>query len=236
MRAIAMILLSMLLLAACSAAKPVDLTARYVREAPDGPILVKAAANGDARVEAGETVYLRKDGTDYVVLRDGQGSYAVRREDLLAVLAEGDSGLGPGPRAQPEYAVSPGAAETVAGVKGTVWKLHPKDVPSLATADAVIADDPSLANLGKALAMQASFAIARNSAGLGGPGNLEKAMIALFEKGAVLRFGSALRLERIDKSPIDASVFELPKPLLDRAALRQRVAAERARLTAPALR
>jgi hypothetical protein len=214
-----------LLLAACSAGgKPDDVTARYVREAPSGPVIVKAAANGDARVEAGDTVFLRRLGVDYVVRRDSAGTYSVRRDDLLAVLAEGD-GPPPGPRAQPEYATTPGAAETVASVKGTVWRVHPRDIPSLTSVEAVIADNPAFANLGKALAMQTRFAIERNSALQGGPGNFEKATAALFDKGAVLRLGSALRLDRLERKPIPISEFEVPRPLLDRAALKARIEA-----------
>ncbi len=218
-----------LLAAACSPPGPEDRVARYVREAPSGPVLVKAAANGDARVEAGETVFLRKSGTGYVVLRDAQGRFTVRRDDLLAELAEADRSQAPFPRAQPRYETTPGGAETIAGIRGTIWRLHPAEVPSLTSADAVIADAPRLANLGKALQMQARFAIERNSAPIGGPGNFEQAMIALFERGAVLRLGKALRLERIQAVPIAPGEFDPPAPILDRTALRRRLAARPAR-------
>ncbi len=213
-----------LLLAACSAARSVDTTAVYVREAPSAPITVKAAANGDARVEAGADVFIRKDGVEYVVLHDRQGSYTVRKDDLLDVMAEQPRLAALiAPHAQPEYVLSPGAAETVAGVKGTVWRMHPKDIPSLTAIDAVIADAPALDNVGKALTMHLDFMILRNGVPRGGLGNFEKGMLALARKGTVLRFGTALRLDRIVKAPIPASAFDLPRPLLNKAELLTRM-------------
>lgn len=223
------------LLAACSGAKPADTTATYGREAPNGPVVVRAAANGDARVEAGENLFIRKSGADYVVLRDGQGAFSVRRDDLLAYFAELDkaANLFPGGRVQPEYVMRAEGSETVAGQSGRVWKVHPSDIPSLPAAEAVISSDPALGPMGRALAMQTNFSILRNSGMSGGPGNLEKAMMALFDKGAVLRFGTALRLQRLYHAPIPPGMFDPPRPLLDAAGLRRRMAAERARLAQP---
>jgi hypothetical protein len=224
---------ALLLLGACSVAKPEDATAFFAREAPSGPITVKAAANGDARVEAGDNVFIRRGGVDHVVLTDGAGTFSARIEDLLALIGEGQgqAAIGTKPHAQPEYALTAGASETVSGVKGTIWKAHPREIPSFTSAEAVIADDPALAALGKGLAMQTGFSIRRNGPP-GGPGNLEKAMLDLFGKGLVLRYGRILRLERIEKGPIPAAAFELPLPVLDKAALKRRFEAERDRLGA----
>ncbi len=224
------------LLAACSGAKPADTTATYVREAPNGPITVRTAANGDARVDAGGTEYLRKGDREFVVLKDGAGTFSVPRNMLLDWYAEADKGLAgiAQPRGEPDYLMREGGSETIAGYRGTIWIVHPKDVPSLPAAEAVISGDPALGPTGRALAMQSSFAIRRNSAMIGGPGKLPRAFIALFDKGAVLRFGSMIKLDKIDHAPIPANVFDLPRPLLDAAGLRKRMEAERARLAQPA--
>lgn len=213
-----------LLLSACSPAKPEDMTARYAREGQPA-LVAMSAANGDSRVSAGETLFLRKGGQEYIVLHDAAGSFSAKIDDALAVFAEGKSGLfaSNGPRPQPEYALSEGGSETVAGVKGTLWKGHPRDVPSLSSFEGVVSSDPALAPLGQALAMQTRFAVTRNSADLGGPGNFEKAMLDLFGKGAVLRFNNVLKLEKIDKAPIPAAMFAVPEPLLGRDALRSRL-------------
>jgi len=217
--------IALLLLSACAPAKPEDMTARYAREGQ--PVLVAmAAASGDSRVSAGDTLFLRKGDQDYVVLHDAAGNFSARIEDALAVFGEDQANMPSGPRVQPEYALTSGAAETVAGVKGTLWKGHPREVPSLASFEGVVSIDPALAPLGRALAMQTRFAVLRNSAALGGPGNFEKAMLDLFAKGTVLRFNQILRLERIDKAPIPAAMFALPQPLLGRDALRTRLGAQ----------
>jgi hypothetical protein len=208
---------------ACSAARPEDVTARYARDGAPS-LVVRAAANGDARVEAGETVFLRRGDADYVVLSDAAGRFSARIDDALAVFAADKTAIVPGPRAQPDYALSEGAAETVAGVKGRLWRGHPKEVPSLASFEGVVSTDPALAPLGRALAMQTRFAITRNSAIGGGVGKFEQAMLDLFAKGTVLRLNQALRLERIEKAPLDATLFDVPPPVLDRAALAARLA------------
>jgi hypothetical protein len=217
---------SALLLAACAPAKPEDITARYAREGQP-PLVAMAAANGDSRVSAGDTLFLRKGGREYVVLHDAAGNFSATIDDALAVFGEDKAGplADMGPRPQPEYALSESGSETVAGVKGTLWKGHPRDVPSLASFEGVVSADPALAPLGRGLAMQTRFAVLRNSADMGGPGNFEKAMLELFGKGAVLRFNQVLRLERIDKAPIPPTMFALHEPLLGRDALRTRLRA-----------
>lgn len=208
-------------LTACGAPAPVDLTATYART-QGSPISVKAAANGNARAEAGDYVFIRRDGVDYVVLRDARGLFSAREDDLLALYREAAAAAGP--RIQPDYAVRENGSETIVGYTGAVWQVHPKDVPSLAAVDMVVSNDSALDTVGRGLAMQTRMLITRNSAMSGGLGNLEKRMIELLEKGTVLRLSSALKLERVDKGPIAPGEFELPKPMLDKAALKVRLA------------
>lgn len=223
MRLLSAILL--LLVAACSEAPLEDMTAYYAK--PEGiAFRVEAAANGDVRVTAGDQVMIRMSGAEYLLTTDEKGAYAGRVADYIAALDEAPSG---GPfagsvRPQPDYVTVEDGAATVAAMPGTKWKVHPKDVPSLPAIDAVVSDDPALAVLGKGVAMHAKLLIERNSRSLGAkPGKLEIAMMALYDKGAVLRFGTVFELERIEKGPIDAGRFALP-PVLDRAALKKRMA------------
>lgn len=212
----------LLTIAGCSRAAPEDMTARYAREGQPA-LVVMAAANGDSRVVAGDTVFLRRGDAEYVVLHDAAGTFSTRIDDALAVFGEDQPGFSAGPRAQPEYALTEGGREAVSGVRGLLWKGHPREVPSLTSFEGVVSTDPALAPLGRGLAMQTRFAITRNSAIGGGPGNFERAMLDLFGKGTILRFNTVLRLESIEKAPLPAALFAVPDPLLGRDALRTRL-------------
>jgi hypothetical protein len=207
-----------LLAAACGGPAPEDMTAHYSKTGGQ-PFAVEAAANGDARVVVGDETWLRIGGVDYLVMKDARGSFVARGDDLIALLTEAPES----PRPQPDYATTDGGGESVAGLPGKVWKIHPKDTPSLVTVDAVVSGDRALAGVGKGLAAYTRTLIVRNGRAMGAPGNLEKAMIALLDKGAVLRFGTVMRLERIDKAPLKG-VLTLPARALDREALRVRLA------------
>ena len=207
-----------LLAAGCGRPAPEDMTAHFAKTGGQ-PFAVEAAANGDARVTVGDETWLQIGGVDYVVMKDARGSFVAREDDLIALLTEAPET----PRPQPDYATSEGGEESVAGLKGRVWKIHPKDTPSLVTVDAVVSGDPALAGVGKGLAAYTRTLIVRNSRAMGAPGNLEKAMIALLDKGAVLRFGTVMRIERIDKAPLKGMIA-LPSAALDKEALRARLA------------
>jgi hypothetical protein len=212
----------LLVLAACGGGAPKDLTAHYAK--PDGiAFTVEAAANGDARVTAGDQVMIRKGGVDYLVREDAKGRYAVRAADYVALL---DSASGPATaRPQPDYVTAAGDREGVAGIKGKIWRVHPRDVPSMPAIVAVVSDAPALAGLGDGVAMHSKLLIERNARSMGTPpGKLEQAMMALFDKGAVLRFGDVFRLERIEWKPVPADRFALPV-VIDGSALRARLGA-----------
>lgn len=206
------------LLAAACGRVPEDMTAHYSKTGGQ-PFAVEAAANGDSRIVAGDEIHLRLGGTDYIVMQDAAGSFVARAEDLFALLAE----PGEPPRPQPDYVASETGPESVAGIAGKHWKVHPKETPSIVSIDAVISGDPALATVGKGLAAYTRALITRNSRAMGAPGNLEKAMIALGERGTVLRFGTILNLERIDRAPIPAERFRLPSNPLDKDSLRRRL-------------
>lgn len=230
---------AVLALAACSKA-PEDTTARYALGGGVGTITVQAAANGDARVESGQQIIVRNGGTEYLLLTDSKGQFAAKVSDFIAAMGEmmreegmKPTGLGP----QSEYDLVKKGTETVAGVAGDVWNVSAKPAkdakaaPPTETIEAVISSDPALANVGKALSMQTRLGTAGMRQVQGGQGNLEKRVEEMLDKGMVLRFGDALKLDKVEKAPIDAKVFALPA-VVDKTALKARLNAERARARA----
>lgn len=226
-------------LAACSKA-PEDTTARYTLGGGVGAITVQAAANGDARVESGQQVLVRNGGTEYLVLTDSKGKFAAKVPDFIAVMGEmmreggmKPTGLGP----QSDYELVKKGTETVAGIAGDVWNVRAKPAkdakagPPTETIEAVVSSDPALAGVGKALSMQTRLGTAGMQQVQGGQGNLEKRVEEMLDKGMVLRFGDALKLDKIEKAPIDAKVFALPT-VIDKTALKARLTAERDRARA----
>lgn len=219
-----------LALAACSKA-PEDVTARYTLGGGVGTVTVQAAANGDARVEAGQQKLVRKGGTEYLVLTDAKGSFAAKSSDFIAVMGDMMKEAGIKPMAMPpqvEYDLTKQGAETIAEIKGDVWKVAPKQpTPGAESFEAVITSDPAFANVGKALEMQTKLGAAQAEQIQGGQGNLEKRVGEMLGKGMVLRFADALKLDKVEKTPIDPKVFDLPA-VLDKAALKARMTAARA--------
>jgi hypothetical protein len=227
-----------LALAACSKA-PEDMTARYVLGGGAGAITVQAAGNGDARVESGQQVLVRHGGTEYVLLTDSKGRFAASVPDFIGVMGEmmREAGMKPtGLPPQSDYALDKTGTETVAGIAGDIWKVSAKGAAKGApaeTVEAVISSDAAYANVGKALAMQTRLGTAGMQQVQGGQGNLEKRVAEMLDKGMVLRFGDALKLDKVEKGPIAASAFTLPT-LLDKATLKARMVAERQRAQAAA--
>lgn len=223
-----------LALAACSKA-PEDVTARYTLGGGPGGVTVQAAANGDARLESGQQALVHKGGVDYMLITDAKGPFAANMTDFLAVIGElmREEGAKP-PAAAPqqgEYALDKTGTDTIAGIQGDIWRITAKGTPGQ-TVEAVISSDPAFAHVGKALAMQTRLG-AGMQALQGGVGNLDKRVEEMLGKGMVLRFENTLKLDKIEKGPIDAKSFALPT-VLDKAALKARMIAERDRARAAA--
>lgn len=226
-----------LALAACSKA-PEDVTARYTLGGGTGTVTVQAAANGDARLESGQQALVHKGGVDYMLITDGKGSFAANMTDFLAVIGEMMREDGMKPPATPpqgEYELTKTGTDTIAGLQGDIWRVTAKEPakgPPAPTVEAVISNDSAFAHVGKALSMQT-----RLGAGMqqlqGGGGNLDKRVEEMLGKGMVLRFDNTLKLDKIEKGPIDAKAFALPT-VLDKAALKARMIAERDRMRAAA--
>jgi len=221
-----------LALAACSKA-PEDVTAHYVLGGGSGAVTVQAAANGDARLETGQQALVHKGGVDYILITDAKGPFAAKTSDFLAVIGEmmREEGMKP-PAAPPqeEYELTKTGTDTIAGLKGDIWRITPKDAAKATpgpTPEAVISNDHSFDHVGKALSMQTRLAAGMQQL-QGGAGNLDKRVAEMLDKGMVLRFAEALKLDKLDKAPIDAKAFTLPT-VLDKAAVKARMVAERER-------
>jgi hypothetical protein len=213
---------ALLLVAACSKA-PEDVTARYSVAGGRGTITVKAAGNGNSRLDAGPQSFIRHDGKDYVVVGEGNDRFAATIPDFVAAMGEllRESGtVPPKPPAQPEFQAVQQGDETVAGLKGAIWKVSAKGNTTMPSIDMVISSDPAFAGVGKAMATQARFGSAGMEQLAGSVPNVEKKLEEVLDKGMVLRFGDALKLEGVEKAPIAATEFTLPK-VLDKAALKQ---------------
>ncbi|MET0308395.1 MAG: hypothetical protein ABW023_06790 [Sphingomonas sp.] len=213
---------ALLFVAACSKA-PEDVTARYSVAGGRGTFTVKAAGNGDTRLDAGPQTFIRHDGKDYVVVGEGKDRFAATIPDFIASMGEllRESGTVPPPAAaQPEFEAVQKGDETVAGLKGAVWKVGPKGNSTMPSIEMVISSDPAFAGVGKAMATQARFGSAGMEQLIGSVPNVEKKLEEVLDKGMVLRFGDELKLEGVEKAPIAATEFTLPK-VMDKAALKQ---------------
>lgn len=218
-------------LAACSK-KAEDVTATYSLGGNSGAMTVKAAANGDARIDSGSSTMIRHGNDEYLLGKDSQGAFAAKVSDLAAVLSESmrESGMLPkDPPAQPEFELVKKGEETIADLKGDVWTVKAKDKSGAEPIEAVVDADPALAGVGRAMAMQTHLAAA-GLPGKPGPASLQSRVEELLGKGLVLRFGEGVKLEKIQRGPIAASDFALPKTILDKAALKKRFDEERKRM------
>ncbi|WP_294333892.1 hypothetical protein [uncultured Sphingomonas sp.] len=212
------------LVAACSKA-PEDVTAHYAAAGGRGQITVKAAANGDAKLEAGPQTLIRKGGTDYVVITDGNDKFAASFADFVAATQDIAKEKGMKPQAlpqDPEYEAVQVGEEKVGDQKGTIWSVQPKGNPQGDSIRIVISDDSRLKNVAQAIGMQTRLTSARMSTMFTSVPKAEKTLEDVIAKGAVLRLGEALTLQDVKPGAIPASEFALPK-VLDRAALRQRI-------------
>jgi hypothetical protein len=215
---------ALVLVAACSKA-PEDVTARYAAAGGRGTITVKAAANGDAKVEAGPQTLIRKGGTDYVVITEGSEKFAASFNDFVGTTQDiaKEKGMKPQPLPQdPEYEAVEVGEEKVADQKGTIWSIQPKGNPNGDSIRIVVSKDSRYANVAAAIGMQTRLTSARMATMFTSIPKAEKTLEDVIGKGMVLRLGDALTLQDVKVGAIPASEFALPK-VLDRAALRQRI-------------
>jgi hypothetical protein len=146
-----------------------------------------------------------------------------------------EAGLKPaGLPKQPDSEVTKQGEETIANYKGDVWKVKPKGGTAGPDLEAVLSTDSKLANVGRALMMQVRMGSSQAEQIQGGQGNLEKAVHEMLGKGTVLRFGTALKLESVEKNKFSDADFALPKAVYGRPELKAKLTAERNRARAAA--
>jgi hypothetical protein len=204
-------------------------------------VVIEVNDHGDGRLDMGEMgVMLVLDGMPYVVDRDAEGPYAARLEDAMAdssdAWAEADGHPPRDPGASPPLPARPPTPpppqvelirvgpEIVAGRRGTLWRMRNPGAPAgLQEEEFVVSDDPALAPLNVVHGPRAPGSGEPEP----DPDGLLAALRAIHAKGAILRRGQHMRLQRAEVLPI-AEAFTLPRRLLSRAAL-----AERRRRTRP---
>lgn len=220
---------ALLLVAACSKA-PEDATARYSIAGGSVVVTAKATAKGDLRLDTGPQTLIRKDGKDYVVINENGEKFALSVADFIAAQDEfmKASGSKPQPRTNdPEYEAVDVGEETVAGLKGAIWRVQPKGKAAVGESlQLVISNDPSLANLGKAVQLQGSLRAAGMKQLTGSESSVEKNVNDVMGKGMLLRMGDVMMLQDVTKGAIPATEFALPK-VLDKATILKRMSEAR---------
>ncbi|MHA6718760.1 hypothetical protein ACX40Y_04840 [Sphingomonas sp. RS6] len=219
-----LIIAALSLVAACSKA-PEDVTAHYSVGGGRGTITIKAAADGNLKVEAGQQTLIRKGGVDYVVINDGSEKFAASFADFVGATADIAKQNGVEPKALPEdpdYEAIEVGEEKVGEKKGEIWRVQPKGNPNGDSIQIVINTDPAYANVAKAVAMQTQLTGQRMATVYTSVPKAEQVLEDTLKKGMPLRMGEAMTLTDVTTGAIPASEFALPK-VLDRAALRQRI-------------
>ncbi|HMG47052.1 MAG TPA: hypothetical protein VK614_06300 [Allosphingosinicella sp.] len=206
-----------------------DITARYV-SGMNVPMALTVQANdrGDSRLAMGnQMAALVVDGVAYVVMADLSGTFVVRQDDMLAVMAEqfraaiGDV-QGPPRELNPEpaYRVVERGTEIVGGRSGTVVGLRTPGQENQPGLDFVVNTDPDLAPIGRAIARQFGGQT-EGIWGMFGPGFESQrayaaALQSIFERGTVIRMGRVMRLDTVDDRDLPDSLFTLPSAPLSR--------------------
>ena len=214
-------------LAVCLGAAPAaaDITARY-RQAVEGreDLIVQVGGRGESRMTVAEATYITRDGVTYMALTDSTGSFVVRQQDFLALMAEllHATGETAPPAEAARVTISEVGVENVGGRSGRLFRIGNPSIPS-DSFDVVISDDAGLAPLrGVMIAHLAPFF---DTMGRGAPG-LADALRDLMSRGALLRLGPLFQLESIDTATVPASAFELESPPISREALAERLQAQ----------
>lgn len=227
---------ALLLAAACSKA-PEDVTAHYSVAGGRATITAKAAANGDALLDAGPQTLLHKNGVDYIVITENGERSAISFADFIAANAQllKDSGSKPQPNANdPEYEAVEVGEEKVADQKGAIWRLQPKGNGAAGQSlQLVVSGDPAFGGIAKAVLMQAALRNAGIKQLTGQESSVDKQVAAVLGKGMLLRMGDVMTLQDVAKGPIPASDFALPK-VLDKATLLKRMTEARDKALAEA--
>jgi hypothetical protein len=208
------------------AIQPADAGVRAQYRLGQGPdqrlMTVEVNDHGDGRADMGDgRIMLLLGGIAYVVEADARGSYLVRLEDAEfeneVTIADGRRPAH-GPMRPPATSVQRVrlvrvGTEIVAHHRGTLWRIVKPAAPAGGGDDYVVSDDPRLAPLNLMVSPQGPAAPAR----ILDPTGAAAARWAIYRRGAILREGHHLLLQRAEVRPIPEP-FVLPGPILTREA------------------
>lgn len=212
-----------ILLGATSAAA--DITARYAQKA-SSPMIVQVSDGGDSRIEVVGAAYLNTGGVSYLVANDARGRFTVRLDTFTALIGDLMRASRNGsPASRIEVRISEHGAETIAGRNGRLFRISATSNPSDAI-DMVVSSDADLAPLARV--MSRDFGPMLMSAGQQAPAVIE-AMVALMNRGALLRLGDLWRLESVDTMALEPSIFALPSAPISREELIEHIRPSRPR-------
>lgn len=202
-----------------------DVTAQY--SAKDKTVTIEAEDGGNVRATiADKLTLIRRDGVDYVVVKDAAGAFRVARvEELLTMVRAQMQGASP-PRSatasKTDFILAAGGSETVAGYAGTVWKIGPaapeggdsgKTAPPANLLDVVMSPDPALAPVG-AFFRHLIEMVAPMIPQMAGETNFIERAGELFAHGTPIRIGPLLTLTAVETGEIADDHFVLPGPVL----------------------
>lgn len=219
-----------------SGAAEADVTARYAVRA-DGPpvIVVQVSDSGDSYVGDGSGEgAVTTGGVTYIVGRDPGGLFAVRRDDMHAVVIEMVRSMVPGgsedlPTLEqpPGYGPVSDGAESVGDRRGTRWGMGFDGAVDL-EAVFVVSEDADLAPVGAAMAR--SFDEIPSGYGISVGPNVSLSatapMLGIIRRGTLIRMGEMLYFRSLETGPVPASAFALPSTILSRDRFRERMMRE----------
>lgn len=199
-----------------------DVTAHYAVQNKAVTIEVEDGGNARATI-AGKVALIRHDGVDYVAMKDAAGTDRVARAaDLLAMLQAQMKGEHAHPAGERhDLTLAQGAAETVAGYPGTVWKFMPaagSAAPKMPISafDFVISSDPKLAPVAGYFRHVIDMVVPMFLP-MFGESNFVARADELFGHGAPIRIGPLLTLVSVETGEIADGHFTLPGPVISAA-------------------
>ncbi len=216
-------------LCALSSAARADVTARYASSHPDGPnVTIHVANDGRARMEAtgrDDLLLITRDGVRYLVARDSEGTIVARFADNLA-LQRARSAANDRPYADLTDALDSRISieteergtETIAGYQGALRVVLMSGIGEpVPMVEVVVSSDPGLAQIGREIAALVDE-VAGSRPAADSTAELMRRLSEIVAQGTPLRVDS-LRLVSLSRDPVPDSAFDLPGPVLDRAAL-----------------
>lgn len=211
-----------------ASAASADVTARYVDSKGAGVMTVEANDKDDTRIkQEGKEALLTLGGVSYVIDSDASGTYAVRQDDWVAVRLQGLgkllSGAALKPKDQPAAELVSAGTESVGGRTGTVWTLRMPTKAEREKLEVVIATDPDIAPVGRAIAGEFGLSAQMMAQLVGSVPDFMVKMNAALSKGTAIRIAKALRLDSVSHAPVSASEFALPAVVLTKEQFAARV-------------